>query len=35
VHMRGRRVPAAVIAASNYAAFVVTSAVVAWLLLGG
>jgi len=35
VHMRGRRVPAVVIAASNYAAFVVTSAVVAWLLLGG
>jgi fumarate reductase subunit C len=34
VHVRGRRVPAAVIAASNYAAFVVTSAVVAWLLLG-
>jgi fumarate reductase subunit C len=34
VHVRGRRVPAVVIAASNYVALVVTSAIVAWLLLG-
>jgi fumarate reductase subunit C len=33
VHMRGKRVPPALIAGSNYAAWVVASAVVAWLLL--
>jgi fumarate reductase subunit C len=35
VHMRGRRVPGAVIAGSNYVAAIVASAVVAWLLLRG
>ena len=35
VHMRGKRVPGIVIAASNYAAAIVASAVVAWLLLRG
>lgn len=33
VHVRGKRVPGALIAASNYAAWVVASAVVAWLLV--
>ncbi len=35
VHMGGRRVPGLVIAASNYAAAIVASAIVAWLLLRG
>lgn len=35
VHMRGRRLPAWVIAASNYLAWIVVSAAVLWLLLGG
>jgi fumarate reductase subunit C len=33
VHMGGRKLPGVVIAGSNYAAWVVASAVVAWLLL--
>jgi fumarate reductase subunit C len=33
VRLRGRRVPGSVIAASAYAAWVVVSAFVAWLLL--
>jgi fumarate reductase subunit C len=35
VHAGGRPVPGAVIAASNYAAWVVVSAAVVWLLVGG
>lgn len=35
VHMRGKRVPGALIAASNYLAWAVASALVAWLALGG
>jgi fumarate reductase subunit C len=35
VHVRGRRVPGSLIAASNYVAWAVASAVVAWLLIGG
>jgi len=34
VRLRGRRVPGALIAAANYAAWAVASALVAWLLLG-
>ncbi len=35
VHVGPRRVPALVIAGSNYLAWVVISAILAWLLLGG
>jgi len=35
VRVGGKRVPDVVIAGSNYAAWVVVSAIVAWLLLGG
>jgi len=35
VRAGGKRVPDVVIAASNYAAWAIVSAVVAWLLLGG
>jgi fumarate reductase subunit C len=35
VRMRGKRVPDLLIAGSNYAAWVVVSAVVAWLILRG
>jgi fumarate reductase subunit C len=35
VRLRGRRVPGVFIAASNYAAWVVASAIVIWLLIGG
>ena len=35
VHAGGRRVPPMVIALSNYAALVVATALVAWILLGG
>ncbi len=35
VHMRGKRVPGKLIAASNYAAWVVTSLLVAWIILAG
>lgn len=35
VHVRGKRVPGSLIAASNYVAWAVASAVVAWLLIGG
>ena len=35
VHLRGKRVPAFVISASNYGAWVVAMVFVAWLLLGG
>ena len=35
VRLRGKRVPGVFIAASNYAAWVLVSAVVAWLILGG
>lgn len=35
VRLRGRRVPALLIAGSNYLAWAVASAGVAWLLLGG
>jgi fumarate reductase subunit C len=35
VHVRGKRVPGALIAASNYLAWVATSALVVWLVLGG
>jgi fumarate reductase subunit C len=35
VHVRGKRVPGALIAASNYVAWVATSALVVWLVLGG
>jgi fumarate reductase subunit C len=34
VHVRGKRVPGTWIAASNYAAWALLSALVAWLLLG-
>jgi len=33
-HVRGKRLPGSLIAASNYAAWAVTSALVAWLILG-
>jgi fumarate reductase subunit C len=35
VHMRGKRVPGKLIAASNYGAWVVTSFLVAWIILAG
>ena len=35
LRMRGKRVPDLLIAGSNYAAWVVVSAVVAWLILRG
>jgi fumarate reductase subunit C len=35
VHVRGKRVPGALIAASNYLAWVAASALVVWLVLGG
>jgi fumarate reductase subunit C len=35
VHWRGRRVPGAWIAASNFLAWALVSALVAWLVLGG
>jgi fumarate reductase subunit C len=35
VHLAGRRVPGVFIAASNYAAWLVASALVVWLLAGG
>jgi fumarate reductase subunit C len=35
VRVRGRRVPGSVIAGSNYLAWTVASALVAWLVLGG
>jgi fumarate reductase subunit C len=35
VHVRGKRVPGALIAASNYLAWVAISALVVWLVLGG
>jgi len=35
MRVRGRRVPALLIAGANYAAWAVATAVVAWLLLGG
>jgi fumarate reductase subunit C len=35
VRVRGRRVPDLLIAASNYVAWLVVSAVVAWFILGG
>jgi fumarate reductase subunit C len=35
VHLRGKRVPGVWIAASNYAAWVLVSALVAWVVLGG
>ena len=35
VRLRGTRIPGSWIAASNYAAWAVASALVAWLLLGG
>ena len=35
VHMRGRRMPAWLIAGSNYLAWAAVSAAVLWLLLGG
>jgi fumarate reductase subunit C len=35
VHMGRRKVPGAMIAGSNYALWVVVSAVVAWVILGG
>ena len=35
VHARGKRIPGLWIAASNYAAWVVASAVVVWVLLEG
>ncbi len=35
VHMRGKRVPGKLIAASNYGAWVVTSLLVAWIILAG
>jgi fumarate reductase subunit C len=35
VHARGKRVPGSLIAASNYLAWVVTSALIVWLVLGG
>jgi len=35
VHVAGKRVPGLLIAASNYAAWALVSAVVVWLLVGG
>jgi fumarate reductase subunit C len=35
VRLRGKRIPGSWVAASNYAAWAVASALVAWLLLGG
>jgi len=35
VHARGKRIPGLWIAASNYAAWVVASALVVWVLIGG
>ncbi len=35
VHLRGKRLPGSLISASNYAAWVVATAFVAWLLLRG
>ncbi len=35
VHFKGKRVPGALIAASNYGAWVVVSGFVAWILLAG
>ena len=35
LHMRGKRVPEILIAASNYGAWVVTSLLLAWILLAG
>lgn len=35
VHFRGKRVPGTWIAASNYLAWALTSALVAWILIGG
>jgi fumarate reductase subunit C len=35
VHARGKRVPGALIAASNYLAWAAASALVVWLVLGG
>jgi len=35
VHMRGKRVPGKLIAASNYGLWVVTSLLVAWIVLAG
>ncbi|MGH7180326.1 MAG: fumarate reductase subunit C, partial [Tepidisphaeraceae bacterium] len=35
VRMRGKRVPGSLIIASNYLAWVVMSALVVWLVLGG
>ena len=35
VHVGGKRLPASVISASNYAAWVAATALVVWLLLGG
>ena len=35
VHVRGKRVPAVLITASNYLAWAVTTALVVWLVLGG
>jgi fumarate reductase subunit C len=35
VHLRGKRVPGALIAASNYLAWAAASALVVWLVLGG
>lgn len=35
VRLAGKRVPGVVIAGANYAAWVVTSAVAAWLIVGG
>ena len=35
LHMRGKRVPGKLIAASNYGAWVVTSVLLAWIILAG
>jgi len=35
VHLRGKQLPAALISASNYGAWVAATALVLWLLLGG
>jgi len=35
VHLRGQRLPASLISASNYGAWVVATAVLLWLVLGG
>ena len=35
VHLRGKRLPASLISASNYGAWVVATAVLLWLVLGG